>query len=338
MAGKEDGGAATVEPVEQTEEDKIWAEMQAKETAAGGELSPAADPKNADDFTNEENRGTSSAPAASAQPAQAAAQTPSAAPAEAPAAGLDWSTVPPEFRAAHEASETERARLERLSRRHAGRASAVYERYNRRKADEAAADKGAAHPRKPLAETAVEALGDIPEIVTPLKNFASAVDAEVEKLAAANADREKREQAEDAEFLTDQREALTAAHPEWEKVLDDNLQEFQAWIIDQPWEIRKGYLDNKDEIFNAASGAKMIGAFKDHLSAKANPPQPAAPAAKQNDPPSARRESQRAATASPSGGSRQPTLTGIPKDGDPDAIWKAFAATDPDEQRYRRQA
>lgn len=321
----------------QTEEEKLWSEMEAKDKGAGGELSPSADPKNADDFTEAENRGNDAAPAGATQQAPAAAQTPSAAQAETPRPELDWSTVPPEFRAAHEAIETDRARLERLSRRHAGRVSAMQERFNRLQA-EAAAGKGAAHPRQKLADTAVEALSDIPEIVTPLKTFASAVDAEVDKLERANTERSERENAELVEYVKEQEEALTSAHPDWEKVLDDNGPRFLDWIKDQPWELRKAFLDNQNKVFDAQGGAKMIGAFKEFLAKDSNPPQPARPAAQQQDPPNARRQSQRSATASPGGGNRQPTLSGIPRDGDPAAIWNAMAATDPDEQRERRRA
>ena len=93
-------------------------------------------------------------------------------------------------------------------------------------------------------------------------------------------------------------------------------------------------LYSRQAIVDPYSAIDTLDAFKAFVDANQPPPQGAAPAAV-NQGLNPRRAAQLAGSASPYAAGSRPTVSGIPQDGDEQAIWNAFRDIDPDERKYR---
>ena len=301
-------------PVEPTEEE-LWAEFEDAE-------SPTEKPKFAEDGEKDND-----APADEAAPdGEPAGQD------EAPDI---WADAPPDLKAAHDAQvrALESAQTEHARRSIEGRIAAYTRRLQERNAaatqpppakDEEAAD--------PLAELAAE----YPEIAQPLQKKLAPI---AEKLSQFDAQLKSRQDAADQQMDAELRaneQMLEQRHPGWDEFLKEYGAAFGAWIVDQPLYLRQAFVTNQDAIIDPYSAIETLDAFKDFVVSN-QPPQQAEqqPAAVQQQRLNPRRAAQLAGSASPHQGGSRPTVSGIPQDGDPEQIWKAFAEVDPDEKKYR---
>lgn len=140
-------------------------------------------------------------------------------------------------------------------------------------------------------------------------------------------------------FVEEQTTLLTEAHPDWMDLTQKHGNEFSAFVEQAPRHVREAALRNWNQIVDASEAADVFGRFKDHLGQQTNAESeragggsagPRAPSAPEgaggagNRPLDGRRQRQRQSAASTRSGSPSPA-SGIPKDGDPDAIWAAFA-------------
>lgn len=307
---------------ENTDAADVWAEldqaeadMAAAETSGGftaesdfieGDAAP-------DDGAGPEIDGTIVDETVQVAPANAAPATPSI-----------WDSAPAELRTEFERVTAENARLAQKERSATGRATGFQRRYeDLLKAAQPREVKG----DRPSPDAALAAIKqDYPEIAEPLGQVLTSIHGDVATLSEAEDSRRKAAEDELSDFLAAEEETLLSQHPDYGDVVKNNGERFVAWIDDQPRAVRDAFARNADQIVNAAEAASVISAFKDHL----NPPA-AAPAGQPghaNPPLSNKRERQLGSTAAPGSRTRRPTVSGIPENGDPQAIWDAFEASE----------
>jgi ABC-type nitrate/sulfonate/bicarbonate transport system substrate-binding protein len=163
----------------------------------------------------------------------------------------------------------------------------------------------------------------------PLSKAIESVNSRAEQVEAAQRGRIetelKEEQQRYIEEVNAQTEALKQEHPDYLDVVSKNVDKWLTWVEDQPKAIRDAVARNADDITDAAAASKVLSAFKAYLNPPATAPQPS--------PQSDKRQRQIGATASPGTSNRQPVVTGIPEDGDPQAIWDALEKEDARKQR-----
>jgi hypothetical protein len=314
---------------DETDEAKIWAEMEAAEKA---KETPGEKP-DVDAFAEKDESGTDTPADPAAAPAQAAAD---------PQAEPDpWANAPPDLKAAHDAQvkALEGASTEHARRSIEGRIASYTRRLKER--NEAALQRPApAKSGDEAADPFAELAADYPEIAKPLEAKLAPI---TERLSRFDAIERSRQEAADVQMdaeLKANEVMLEEKHPGWDEFLKKNGPAFGAWIVDQPLALRQAFITNQDAILDPFSAIETLDAFKDFVAAQ-QPPAGDTPPAGQ-PPPQAqpqrlnpRRSAQLAGSATPNGRGSRPVVSGIPEDGDPEAIWKAFAAIDPDEKKYR---
>lgn len=112
---------------------------------------------------------------------------------------------------------------------------------------------------------------------------------------------------------------------------------FAQWVM-HPYQsvaIREAALSNAKVITDPQAAAWVISQFKSYVGQQqaAQQPQASQSTNTQQSQPNDRRERQKQGASAPRNGGRTPTVSGIPEDGDPEQIWKAFAEQ---ERRERR--
>lgn len=249
-----------------------------------------------------------------------------------------WANAPPDLRAAHDAQvkALESAPNEHARKSIEGRIVAYTRRLKER--NEAAAQKPAAPKEEEAADPLEELAADYPEIAAPLQKDRARI---AEKISRFETIEQSRQQAADAEMDQDlmaNEQMLEERHPGWEAYLKEYGPAFGAWIVDQPLALRKSFVTNQEAIIDPYSAIETLDAFKSFVASNKEPgtaaPNGAQPAQQQRLNP--RRAAQLAGSASPHTAGSRPTVSGIPENGDPEQIWKAWAAIDPDEQKYRK--
>lgn len=243
-----------------------------------------------------------------------------------------WANATPEQKAAYK-------RLEQADRSNRGRISAMQRQLNDlTKASQSAAapDKGDASG-KDGKEGADGFLAtddwnsfqeEYPEVAGPLGKFIGSLQAQItrqeKELSAIGTERRQ-------SALDEQVNLLVEEHPDWQDLTADTG--FPDWLSSQPRHIQEAAMRNANEIVDAAEAADVVGRFKAFRSAQ-QPNNP--PASGEGDPNNRQQLSgkrQRQLESASTARSRGPGVaSGIPEDGDPEALWKAF-----DEQE-RRQA
>jgi hypothetical protein len=301
-------------PVEPTEED-VWKELAAEEE---GEKIAEIPEKDKDAPTDE-------AAAEVAATDQQQDQDP-------------WANAPPDLKAAHDAQvkALETATNEHARRSIEGRIASYTRRLKER--NEAAAQKPAAPKPEEAADPLEELAADYPEIAAPLQKDRARI---AEKISRFESIEQSRLAAADAEMdhdLMANEKLLEESHPGWEGYLKEYGPAFGAWIVDQPLALRQAFVTNQDAIIDPYSAIETLAAFKSFVASNQSPQAPppdggGQPAQQQRLNP--RRAAQLAGSASPHSGGSRPTVSGIPQDGDPEMIWKQFAAIDEDEKKYR---
>jgi hypothetical protein len=299
-----------------SEEEKLWAEMQAAEAKTDGQI--AEKPKDDNDVPSDD---------LAAAPDQAAATPPTPAP-------DIWANAPEDLKAAHDqqVKALETATTEHARRSIEGRIVAYTRRLNERNAAAAqqppAATEEAADP---LAEIAAE----YPEIVTPFQKKTAAIEEQISQFKAVEQGRQAAADAEmDANLLANE-QLLAQRHPGWVDYLKQHGAVFGAWIADQPLAMRESFVINKDAIVNPYSAIETLDAFKSFVEANQPPQQVQQPAVAQQQRLNSRRTAQLASSASPATVGHRPTVSGIPESGDDQQIWNAFRDIDPEERKYR---
>lgn len=308
-----------------SEEEKLWNEFEdAEPTSEKPVRKPDGGPGPDDTFPDAKESDTD-------QPVDRAAPSD-----QGDAASDDealWANAPPDLKAAHDAQikALQTAGTEHARRSIEGRIAAYTRRLRER--DAAATQPPPQKPEEaadPLAELAAE----YPEIAKPLQEKLAPI---ADKLKQIDEDARSRQEAADRDMdaeLQANEQLLEAEHPGWEQYLTDNGAVFGAWIVDQPLFYRQAFLANQRAIVDPEAAILTIDAFKDFVAGHYEPPAQASASVEQQGL-NPRRTAQLAGSAAPHTAGRRPTVSGIPQDGDEEAIWKAFAAVDPDERQYR---
>lgn len=295
--------------------EEIWAELDAAEgvapstmVAVEGDDGSTAD--FADEAADEPQGGTEDTGAA---PAEAGNEPPAA------AADDRWASLPEDARSELARLTAENAALEQKNRSAVGRAGAFQRRYE--DLVKAAQPREVAGDRPTPSAAIASIKEDYPEIAAPLEKAFGAIEGSVAQLAEAEEGRRKAAETELTAYLDEQEAALKQAHPDSFDVVKANAPAFRSWIQDQPLALREAFARNAEAITDAAGAAAVIGAFKAFIAPPAEAP--AVPAKAQL---SDKRQRQLGAGTAPSLAARRPTISGIPEEGDPQAIWDAIEA------------
>jgi hypothetical protein len=313
---------------------KLWAEFsddgaeQKPEKINGETVS--------DDFTksqDEPNKDDAAEGAGKEQAADAAkvAKQPDSPP---PAEDI-WANASPELRAAHEAEIAALKKATNDAKAHAGRMRKQYEEIK------ASAQRGADKPSsKTVGDTLDEGLAEYPEIRDPVKTALAPIEQQLARLDQFEASQRDARQIEVNRHIVSQQELLEERHPGWEKeyVQGPLAKQFYDWIKspDRPVKFVKTVFEtNAEHIFDAAAAIEVFDAFKAELAAQN--PTPAPQDGGQTQELSAKRAAQLDGSRSPKTPGGPPRVTGIPREGDPQAIWSAFGDDNADDRLTRRR-
>jgi len=234
-----------------------------------------------------------------------------------------WAAAPENLRAEYEALQAEKAKLEQQARSANGRLAARTRKINELKAQAAKSASQAAIDTSQLRSLET----DYPEIAQPLNSTVNAINSRLESIEADKESRRKAAETELQTLIQEESSRLEEAIPDWLDFLKANGSAYRQWIEDQPKHIRDANERNANEITDADAAIEVITAFKQFLEPPAQP-QTQNPTPNPND----RRKRQLAGSSSPSSSPRGAVVSGIPEDGDPEALWAMFKEQD------RRQA
>lgn len=317
----------------QTEEEKIWVDLEAADVAErNGEPAPAvenpAQPlagSGADQQPAEPSGGGSAGVGAKPQAQQPQTQPQNEHQRERQARREKWEKADPALKAEHD-------QLYRAKKAADGRVSALA-----KKVDELSA-KVAPQQADPLAATAkareeVKRLGgDYPEIAKPLGVVLDVIEDKEKQQQAAETSRQKTALEDQAARMREEARLLEDYSPGWRKFLSDNSDAFNEWINGEaPAHLNHAYLRNFRDIVNADETAAVLDAFKSRMGAPADPGGGARTETQQRQQPATRRERQLTGSASPRRPAAVPAVT-VPSGDNPQALWDEFEAKD------RRQA
>lgn len=278
---------------------ELWGEFEAAEQAAE---KPATAP--AEGVQEPEGSGA---------PATPAQTTP------APAAPDIWANATPEQKAAFEAERADKAKFEQRFRSSVGRISALQRKIN----------AAQAQPSREIPSAREKVAGitnDYPELAEPLLELAGGNDELRERVSKSEKASLEADTSELNDLVAAETERLVTRHPDYADVLAKNGRAFAAWVEDQPRRIREAAVRNAEFIADADSAAEVIHEFKRHLGLIRETPASPAPAPAPQPSLNDRRARQFEASASPQRSGGRPTVSGIPENGDPQAIWNAFEA------------
>lgn len=306
---------------EQDDAAKLWAEF----ADDGGEKQPEKTngEKISDEFTESQAEPN--------KDASAGEQEKTAKPSDPPPADDIWAKASPELRAAHEAEMAALRKTANDAKAHAGRMRKQYEDLK------ASADRAADKPGSKLGDTLDQGLADYPEIAKPVKDALSPIEQRLEALDRFEAGQRATQTDEVNSHIRSQQQLLEAAHPNWEAeyVQGPKAKQFYDWIKspDRPVKFVKTVFEtNAEHIFDASAAIEVFDAFKADM-AGTDP----TPGNGQTQELSAKRAAQLDGSRSPRTPGGAPRVTGIPKEGDPQSIWKAFPDDNADDRLTRRR-
>ncbi|TPN11720.1 hypothetical protein [Mesorhizobium sp. B2-1-2] len=311
---------------EQDEAAKLWAEFPDH----GGEKQPekTGGEKISNEFTESQAEPDKDAAVGEQEQADAAPKgDKQAAP---PPADDIWAKASPELRAAHEAEMAALRKTANDAKAHAGRMRKQFEGLK------ASADRAADQPGSKLGDTLDKGLADYPEIAQPVKDALSPIEKRLEALDRIEADQRTAQTDEVNRHIQSQQELLEAAHPGWEAeyIQGPLAKQFYDWIKspDRPVKFVKTVFEtNADHIFDASAAIEVFDAFKADT-AGTGP----TPGNGQNQELSAKRAAQLDGSRSPKTPGGPARVSGIPREGDPQSIWKAFPDDNADDRLRRR--
>lgn len=300
----------------------IWSELEATETGGADTGDPSKDAGEPEaDKAEEGVQGAEPDPATAADPKQAD-----------PDAGKPdiWATATPEQKAAFEAVKAERDRFDHRIRSDQGRVRALQKRIDQLRSS--VNDQDARKEPGSVSEALAALRENYPDIAEPLTQALGIVDgrlSEQDRKEQGRKDAARAEladtEAELAAIIRTEEATLTQAHPDWFDVLSKNGPAFQAWVEDQPRQMREAAYANATNIVDAKAASEVLAAFKAFLAPPATEAQKPIP---ETQPLNDKRKRQLDASASPRKPGSRPTVAGIPEDGDPAAIWAAFDAAE----------
>jgi hypothetical protein len=250
-----------------------------------------------------------------------------------------WANAPPDLKAAHDqqVKALESATTEHARRSIEGRIVAYTRRLKER--NEAAAQPPApAQEEEGAADPFAEMAADYPEIAKPLEAKLAPIAEKISKFDAIEKSRlEAADRQMDADLAANE-QLLATQHPDWNTFLHEYGAAFGKWIVDQPLHLRQAFVTNQDAIIDPYSAIETVTAFKSFVEQNTQPSgqggnQP--PASTEQNRLNSRRAAQLAGSASPQSVGSRPTPSGIPQDGDEQAIWNSFRDIDPEERKYR---
>jgi hypothetical protein len=252
-------------------------------------------------------------------------------PAAPPPADDIWAKASPELRAAHEAEMAALRKTANDAKAHAGRMRKQFEGLK------ASADRVADQPGTKLGDTLSQSLADYPEIAKPVQDALSPIEKRLEVLDRLEADQRSTQTEEVNRHIQSQQQLLEAAHPGWEAeyIQGPLAKQFYDWIKspDRPVKFVKTVFEtNSDHIFDASAAIEVFDAFKADI-AGTGP----TPGNGQTQELSAKRAAQLDGSRSPKTPGGPPRVTGIPREGDPQSIWKAFPDDNADDRLTRRR-
>lgn len=241
-----------------------------------------------------------------------------------------WATAPEPLRNDYAKLQRELEDLRQRQRSEEGRVSAYQRKYEELRSQldkdaEAAvappaSDKSKDEPKPDDLDADLAELADAyPEIGGTVKKLFDAVRQETVKLSAAQQSvLERHYQREEA--------ALAEAHPDWREVVTGNNQPvFALWLQRQPEDVQRAAQANGYTIEDSRAASRVIGAFKEFLSAQSNPaPPPAQPPEQKPQPQSSKRARQLAGAETVRARGQQAFTPGIPEDAPEADIWDAI--------------
>lgn len=214
---------------------------------------------------------------------------------------------PAALQAALEAERQAKAKLELDRKADIGRVAALRKRVAELEAQQRNPRAAEYQPPEELTRTA----DDYPEVAGPMIGVVKQLGQQISAMTAA-------QQSQAALSAAREELRLEEIEPGWGSFVGQRLGEFRTWLDDQPRAIREAGYRNAQAVVSADEAATVIRRFREHVEG-ASSPQAQPPQADPKD--AARRQRQLAATASPRGASR-PVASGIPEDGDPEALFK----------------
>jgi hypothetical protein len=313
---------ASTEQQEQDEAAKLWAEFP--DDDAGKQPEKTNGEKISNEFIESQADAGKDASAGASEPADGNAPKPS----PTPVAEDVWANAPPELRAAHDAEIAKLRKAANDERLHAGRMRKRYEELK------ASAERAADTPS--ISDTLDQGLADYPEIAKPLKDTLAPIEKRLESFDRLTQEQRSEQTDEVNRHIRSQQDLLEAAHPGWEAeyIQGPKAKQFYDWIKspDRPVKFVKTVFEtNAEHIFDAAAAIEVLDAFKADMTGTAP-----TPGNGQTQELSAKRAAQLDGSRSPKTPGGPPRVTGIPKDGDPQAIWKAFPDDNADDRLRRR--
>lgn len=314
--------AEAAEQQEQDETAKLWAEFsddgaEKKPEKTNGETV-------SDEFTESQADGSKDAPVGEQDTAGKTSPP-------APAKDI-WADAPPELRAAHDAEMTALRKAANNERLHAGRMRKQFEDLK------ASAARVADTPSsKTVGDTLDQGLADYPEIAKPLKDTLAPIEKRLEAFDKFTTEQNSVQQDEVNRHIQSQQQVLEAAHPGWsqEYIQGPKAKQFADWIRspDRPVKFVKTVFEtNNEHIFDAAAAIEVFDAFKADI-AGTGP----TPGNGQTQELSAKRAAQLDGSRSPRTPGGPAKVSGIPREGDPQAIWSAFGDDNADDRLTRRR-
>lgn len=257
-----------------------------------------------------------------------------------PAAADIWKDIPEANRNEFQATRSELDNLKRqqhLERSSHGREIAALRReISELKSGRGASDKGAAADGKSKTTNGAATDGaaasdkwkgfasEYPEVAGPVEGEISALRSELKTL-------KERQDAERLRAQVDEQVSLLESkHPDWQTVTA--TEDYAKWLASQPKYVQEAVVRNADQIVDADEAADIISRFK---ASGSSPSQGAGQerldgkdAAGGTGTALADRRRRQLESASGTRSKGPGPATGIPEDGDEEAIWRAFDAED----------
>jgi hypothetical protein len=251
---------------------------------AGADTQPSDQGDKGTPASDAGNEGKDAAPESSATadstpqpkpeaPAKGAAADPAAAPAaEEP---IDWTKVPPQFKAAYDAAQADKSRLEHSERAQRGRVSSLQRQLNSRAPATAPEGSGAG---KPAAAKKVEPAKlkqireDFPEMAPVVDGYEALADTTDQLIQ----DRQQRAEQDQRAAIQANEDELTKRHADWRTIYDPvEGPKFVAWLKEQPQHVQDLALQrNGNAILDVDAADDVLSRYKAFKSSSNQPQTP----------------------------------------------------------------
>lgn len=219
-----------------------------------------------------------------------------------------WASVDPKLREAFEAERKAREAAEHRYKSDEGRFHAAQRKLQELGKPDSEAAKAAQRERDKSFDKVRE---EYPEIAGPVADMLKAKDEQIAALSA-------RFESFENERIERNGTQLRATHADFDNVMSKHEAVFLDWIRDQPEKDRLAFEANTSAITDPESAIELTTSFKKHLGTLGLYETP------EKAKPNKRRERQLSASKAPSTPSSGPAPSGIPKDGDPEALFNAM--------------